>query len=742
MKRTNNKRKRSQKTSKLNAEVKRSKNTDNPDLGEMIRIDPAKGDDIQDWNMWVAATATRNYLLDDGILDVLKTKASTLTRINTTYQDKYIKTIGNFNPNNFVSSIMQQGVKFEKKVIRMIHKKIGKDKVINIGGDFNPRSQEKYLNTVQALNDGWPVIYQGVLRNYSNSTYGIPDLIVRSDYLHKLVKRVPIPKSQKKKKAPKLQFKNSNKYHYVIIDIKFKTLHLKSDGIHLRNDGPMKAYKSQLCVYNEALGFIQGYQPPATFIMGWKWKYVSKTIEFRGNNCFDRLGRIDYLKSDKEYVKKTSDAINWVLNVRKNSHKWDLSKTPLIHEELYPNMCNRYDHPYHKLKKKFAEDIDEISLVWRCGPKERRLAHKNKIYSWKDKRCTPDALGIGGKYTGKVVSRILEANRSTVQNIFPRYITNNFANWKNNNQLEFFVDFETTCSVFNEFDNLPNVDGESLIFMIGVGYVNSSGTWIFKDFTLDRLDVTGELKICSNFVEYINNVMLDHDCFEAPALYHWSHAETTSWKRACERHIQSSYNWMNLNWVDLLKVFQTEPIGIKGCLNYGLKNVAKTFHKHGYIKTIWDSGSSCVDGADAAVCAYRVDKETRKRNVSFRSDPLAQEIIKYNEVDCKVLQEIIQYLRDCHIDPNDPDLEENYYNIANEEMDISSEIVESESDDLILHDSDAEGGCGVIDTESLTTDTESYDPDTDSDDVEWYEYNSISEDSDDDSDYREYNYID
>ncbi len=79
--------------------------------------------------------------------------------------------------------------------------------------------------------------------------------------------------------------------------------------------------------------------------------------------------------------------------------------------------------------------------------------------------------------------------------------------------------------------------------------------------------------------------------------------------------------------------------GIKGCLNYGLKNVAKTFYKYGYIKTIWDSGSSCADGADAAIGAYRVDKETRKKNVSFKSDPLAQEIIKYNEVDCKVMVE-------------------------------------------------------------------------------------------------------
>ncbi|GAH17538.1 unnamed protein product, partial [marine sediment metagenome] len=85
-------------------------------------------------------------------------------------------------------------------------------------------------------------------------------------------------------------------------------------------------------------------------------------------------------------------------------------------------MCNRYDYPYHKIKKKFAEDIEEISLVWRCGPKQRKAAHDKGIYSWKDPRCTPEVLGIAGEYTSKVVSRILEANHSVNQNIFPRYI--------------------------------------------------------------------------------------------------------------------------------------------------------------------------------------------------------------------------------------------------------------------------------------------------------------------------------
>lgn len=625
-------------------------------IGSMIVLNNNNEDDIN-WNDWVAATATRNYLLDDGLLDVLQTKSSVITRVKKNYQENFIKTIGSNNPKSFISSIMQQGVKFERKVYDMLVENIGHKNIINIGGDCNPRSKQKYLDTIKAIKNGIPIIYQGVVRNYKNQTYGIPDLLVRSDYLGQLVKQTP----------PGL----INRKYYVVIDIKFKTLHLKSDGIHLRNDGPMKAYKSQLCIYNQALGLMQGYTPSIAYILGWKWKYVSKNIEYRGDNCFDRLGSIDYKNSDHEFVQKTQNAISWIRKVRNESDSWDLSKVPLPYEELYPNMCNRYDFPHHKLKKKFAEDIEEISLIWKCGPKQRRIAHENGIYSWKDPRCTPELLGIGGEYTSTIVARILEANRSKTQNVFPKYINNNFADWKNPRHLEFFVDFEMTCSVFTEFDDLPYADGESIIFMIGVGYVcPNEGNWVFRDFTVDRLDRDGEFEICSEFSNYVFEIINKYDCFDVPSFYHWSHAEPSAWNRAMKHHSPSSLRWYDFNWVDLLKVFQMEPIGIKGCLNYSLKIVAKTLYKHGYIKSTWDNNSSCADGADAAVGAYRVDKETRRKGVSFKTDPLAQEIMKYNEIDCKVLEEIITYLRINHIDPLDSDLDMNE-NIGDGLMDMS-----------------------------------------------------------------------
>ena len=146
---------------------KRRKNN-KKDYGLMIKIDKNIEDDINDWNQWVAATSTRNYLLNDGFLDVLATKASSFTKIKTSYQYHYIKTIGDYKTDNFVTYIMKQGLIFEKKIIRLIINKIGAKKVKNIGGDYNPRSRTQYLNTINAMNEGYPLIYQGIIRNYES----------------------------------------------------------------------------------------------------------------------------------------------------------------------------------------------------------------------------------------------------------------------------------------------------------------------------------------------------------------------------------------------------------------------------------------------------------------------------------------------------------------------------------------------------------------------------------------------
>ena len=90
----------------------------------------------------------------------------------------------------------------------------------------------------------------------------------------------------------------------------------------------------------------------------------------------------------------------------------------------------------------------------------------------------------------------------------------------------------------------------------------------------------------------------------------------------------------------MCKVFIDEPIVIKGAMKYKLKEIGNAMFNHGLIKTKWfDDGISNGFEAMIEACNYY-------KNRSKKDDNLMREIIKYNEVDCKVLYEIVEYLRD------------------------------------------------------------------------------------------------
>ena len=82
---------------------------------------------------------------------------------------------------------------------------------------------------------------------------------------------------------------------------------------------------------------------------------------------------------------------------------------------------------------------------------------------------------------------------------------------------------------------------------------------------------------------------------------------------------------------------------MRGALNFGLKAFAKAMHSEDLIDTSW--GHTKVDGLGAMTGAWWRDEEAGSRGVSLMDIELMQEIAEYNEVDCKVMMEIVRYLR-------------------------------------------------------------------------------------------------
>ena len=212
------------------------------------------------------------------------------------------------------------------------------------------------------------------------------------------------------------------------------------------------------------------------------------------------------------------------------------------------------------------------------------------------------------------------------------------------------MDFEFCSDLNDDFSKLPEKDGQPLIFMIGCGHVED-GEWRFKSLVVHRLTEDEELRIIQEWVAYMSAVRnrLDPQN-DKPRLFHWHHAEVTqmenAYNSARKRHKERA-DWPELGWYDFLnKVMNKEPVAVRGALGFGLKAVANAMHSHGLIETNW--ADSPIDGLGAMVGAWRCDEEARQKDAPMTELPLMEEIVRYNEVDCKVMMEIVRYLRANH----------------------------------------------------------------------------------------------
>jgi putative phage-type endonuclease len=229
----------------------RSNNIDWRESDQQEELETNTG--LIDWRIWVSATKIRNYMMDDPLIDWLDHHGNHKTPIkyiNHNYKYKDIKTakydvkdkIQSKNNNNvFNSFLMKQGTTFEDRVIEIIRNKHG-DNMVQIATFQQAKSHIKYLETIHHMKQGTPIIYQGVLHDYTNKTFGMPDLLVRSDWINKLIQTKVIRTKNINTPAPLLQ---DSKWHYRVIEIKYTSLMLCSDGKYLRNTKAVSAHKGQ-----------------------------------------------------------------------------------------------------------------------------------------------------------------------------------------------------------------------------------------------------------------------------------------------------------------------------------------------------------------------------------------------------------------------------------------------------------------------------------------------------------------
>ena len=610
-----------------------------------------------DWQEWANPGDIRNWMLDDPLIDWLQLYGGNLGYIPKEEVESYD---GNLDFGKFVA---ERAAAFRAGILRLLAQRYETTTIARNRGDRKrlDRARESFA----AMQRGVPIIHRPALRDAENRNYGSPDFLVRSDVLHELF---PEDISVSEATTPAADL-GGNPWHYRVVNVKYMTLHLNAAGTELGNAGNA-AHKAELYLLNRMLGRLQGYLPPASYALGRGWTRTQRRQTYGGDSALERLGPVPQGGSIARGV-PIADAVDrateWVRRLRTEGKEWQLLPTPSV-PELYPNMKNSGDGDlmtdrnggetapegddgasaelWIGAKQWLARDLKELTRLWRVGVAGREKAHSQGIYRWDDPRVTPEAVGVGGETNGPILEQLLAVNTADGPPVRPGRIERERAEWQGTPAVEFYVDFEFCGDLNDDFTNLPQKGGQPLIFMIGCGHVEN-GAWSFASLVAHELSLAEEARIIAAWLEHMATVrgrLAPEN--RKPRVFHWSNAETNAFRSAGDRH--PGHAWPELGWYDFLaKVMRAQPVVVRGALDFGLKSVAQAMHRHGLIETGWDDGNP-VDGLGAMVGAWRCDAEARQKGVPMTALPLMTDIADYNEVDCKVMMEIVQYLRQHH----------------------------------------------------------------------------------------------
>jgi len=620
------------------------------------------------WKKWISPNQLKNYIYDDPILDWLKLYGN---------EKKDIIKNNDINYNKYIYDL---SIKYKQSVIYNLINRFKKD-CVKICDNNELKSTDKFIKTKMFMKKGKPIIINGLLHNYKKKLYSIPDLIIRSDYIELLYDIIP-----------DIYINNitgcifSSKWHYVVINIKYCSMYLHKNNRTIQNKTSTKLIKSKTIFDNMLLGEIQKYTPELSFIHSYKIKLKN---EF--HNGFYKLGEIDIINNDKIINDKIYSGIIWLNKLWRNGRRWKIGITP----ELFPNMCNKKDNPFHNAKKKIAVKLNEITLIWNISYSQRMLYHSKGIFSFKNIKNHPNTIinnmiqinssntqhqilntEIINNKTNEILNNKLQNKTNEIHNNINSKIKNIIKNKIPSNIKKLYIDFETTTLIDEKFNktkfhkinkktyntrsknnkkiNLNDINeikcNNEMIDINEIKYNNKCNKRLNSDVFLYMIGIgwindSGiweYINITVDRLDYVNEKIIIKkfikiiNKFPKNILIHWSKAEPIIMNKIMVRH---NINY-DFNWFDLYDIYKNNKIVIKGCYSYGLKDVAKQLYKLKLINTKWVDEN--ISALDAIIVPLNAEKLCKNNIInSIYNYKYMNDIILYNEIDCKILWKLL-----------------------------------------------------------------------------------------------------
>jgi hypothetical protein len=502
---------------------------------------------------------------------------------------------------------------FKKDRPNIFYKEINKDKEDYINNFLDHiRNHELFYENQQHVQIKMKikgkekfVAYNSNLYNKSLNLYVKPDLIFHREVFQELFPEIKIDLPE-----------------YIIIDILFKNIHFNSTKTDILNNGSIYYHKCKMYVANSSLG-LKG----KGFFFGKEYRHKDNILPKKEWFGFFPL------TEDLKYTVK--DAKGWLMRLRENYDKWKIYPEPSI-IELYPNM-NRKEGNWNDEKTILAHLIKEITLIWNISYNKRCSLHNEGIKCWDDPFLLTNIykFRVRENHTEYVQQKMIDINLQDEIKIEPRKIKNREFKEKIKEQadsiildIESVINFDESESYFEEKKKLEH----PRISIIGT--ILNRDEYIFKDFTIRDLTNEEEKKIIQYWINY-----LDNNFTSTIRVYHWGNAEKVYLKYMKMKYPDLIFP--NLEMIDLLYYFKGEPIRIKGCFGYGLKEIVKNLYNLELIDNYWEDD---ISGLDALVEFKKYSKIAQEKNIPLKRFPQIKKIIYYNYMDCRVIIDILKIL--------------------------------------------------------------------------------------------------
>ena len=494
--------------------------------------------------------------------------------------------------------IIKESSRYKDELFQKINMKLGLDV------SFNPSIKE----TLTMIKKKSPLIFNGKLL-YDGNMIVKCDIILREDYFRKIFSKIgniPFHIYVKEKQ-------------YMLINFSYASIHFKLDLKETYSEGLLMYKKCCLYAFQTTILKLLNYKPQC-FLLG-KEYYYKKTL-------LPKKEFIGYVLIDEKLKFKFENAFDWIQKLRKDYFMMNIDPKPTC-IELYPNMNNK-ESDWEKEKYKLANRIKEITLVWNITYEERCEYLRKNIECWDDSKLL---FYLKESKKKDIQERMIHMNKHNDILIYPRKTVSSTLNEVLQREYNIYFDIESFLS-FDEKQNLIKTMDDPIIAIIGIIFNHK-----YYNYTIEKFNLEEETKIIHRFADDLIKISKGNPL----NIFHWGHAENNYMKYIYKKYPDIKFPQMNL--INILDYFRTEPIIVQGVFKFGLKSIGRALYKNKLIETTWNETDNGLD----SMIQFKDVCIKNKKKIPIKRYKEIKDIVEYNRIDCKVLEEIVELLREIYV---------------------------------------------------------------------------------------------